>query len=370
MFINIIYDHQIFTRQQYGGISRYYYEVAKRVGKTAGFSATVVAPIYINEFLQYGAINVKGLYLPAGLKTVAERRRLITMVNRILTPLLLGSRRTDVVHETYYSFQSAVRRGCPKVVTIHDMIYEKFPHMFPSNDNTSDAKRAAVARADRVICVSEHTRQDLVAIFGIKPEKTSVIHHGYTLTSNDSFPAPVLNERPFLLFVGGRGGYKNFDILLAAYASSSLLRREFALVAFGGGAFTAHEISKQRELGLDLGTVQQLSGPDELLAARYRQAAALVYPSLYEGFGIPPLEAMSFDCPVVCSNTSSIPEVVGNAARLFDPYDVDDIRKAIESVIMSDLVRHDLIIHGRERIQHFSWDKCATETIEVYKELV
>jgi glycosyltransferase involved in cell wall biosynthesis len=113
-----------------------------------------------------------------------------------------------------------------------------------------------------------------------------------------------------------------------------------------------------------------MSGDDALLSRLYRQATAFVYPSLYEGFGIPPLEAMSFDCPVVCSNTSSIPEVVGDAARLFDPADIDALRAAIEAVVGSPDLRDNLVRRGRKRIRHFSWDRTAMETMDIYRELV
>jgi len=107
-----------------------------------------------------------------------------------------------------------------------------------------------------------------------------------------------------------------------------------------------------------------------ILASYYKAASVFVYPSLYEGFGIPPLEAMSFDCPVVCSNVSSIPEVVGNAGEMFDPYDPDSLRMAIENVVDNDELRQTLIIRGRHRIQFFSWERCAQETLDVYRRVL
>jgi glycosyltransferase involved in cell wall biosynthesis len=365
MKINVIYDYQVFSQQRYGGISRYYYEVAQRVANAPEFTASVVAPLYINEYLKYGRVHVKGVAIP----TLPKTGRLIRTLNRIITPFVMRGLHPDLVHETYYSFQTAAPRGCPKVVTVYDMIHEKFPDLFPSNDKTSKAKRTTVNRADCVICISERTRQDLVEIFGINPEKTTVIHLGYSIMGNGNLLACPVNNSPYLLYVGDRFGYKNFDRLLQAYASSNLLRRDFALVAFGGGAFNDNEIHRQRELGLDDGAVKQLSGLDGLLAALYQHAAALVYPSLYEGFGLPPLEAMSYDCPVICSNTSPMPEIVGQAARFFNPYSIDDIRAVIESVMTSGQISHDLILKGREQLKQFSWEKCAAETMAIYQEL-
>ncbi|MDP9052031.1 MAG: glycosyltransferase family 4 protein, partial [Acidobacteriota bacterium] len=185
-------------------------------------------------------------------------------------------------------------------------------------------------------------------------------------------PEKKLNPRlrPFLLYVGSRLTYKNFERLLEAFAASPLLKNDFDLVCFGGGAFTSKEISLFQQLGLSDECCCQVSGDDATLAALYGSARAFVYPSLYEGFGIPPLEAMSFNCPVVCSGLSSIPEVVGNAAEMFDPYDPESIQKAIERVATDEVLRETLVSRGRERVKQFSWERCAKETLDVYSRVL
>jgi glycosyltransferase involved in cell wall biosynthesis len=161
---------------------------------------------------------------------------------------------------------------------------------------------------------------------------------------------------------------KNFDKLLEAYGSSLKLNQDFQLICFGGGDFSSSEVERVDNFQLGCKVVQ-ISGDDSMLTNLYRGATALVYPSLYEGFGIPPLEAMSFGCPVVCSNVSSIPEVVGNAGEYFDPEDLDSMIDAIEKVVYSEVVLNDLKLLGQKRIKLFSWDLCAKQTIEVYKSL-
>jgi glycosyltransferase involved in cell wall biosynthesis len=174
-------------------------------------------------------------------------------------------------------------------------------------------------------------------------------------------------EKPFLLYVGYRGGYKNFAALLRAYARSPLLRREFLVVCFGGGRFKERELRQISEQNVQRDNVRYLSGSDDLLAALYAAAAALVYPSLYEGFGMPPLEAMSMGCPVVCSNASSLPEVVGEAAEFFDPLREDDLVAAIERVVTSDERRQALVASGRDKCAMFSWQRCVEETMAIYE---
>ncbi len=178
-----------------------------------------------------------------------------------------------------------------------------------------------------------------------------------------SFPGP------YFLYVGQRSGYKNFARLLNAYASLPRIRNEFDLISFGTNAFTPQEKEAIHSLGLDPMRVRHLSGDDASLAYLYRKATAFVYPSLYEGFGLPPLEAMSLGCPVLCSNTSSMPEVVGDAGLFFDPLDSEAIRQAMESVASSLELRRDLISRGTQRVKSFSYDRCAAETLAVYGSL-
>jgi glycosyltransferase involved in cell wall biosynthesis len=176
-------------------------------------------------------------------------------------------------------------------------------------------------------------------------------------------------SKPYLLYVGHRGGYKNFEGFLRAYASSLWLSDNFNVVCFGGGIFSRDEVALIKSLRLSMNHVIQVNGGDNKLASVYRDAALFVYPSLYEGFGIPPLEAMSLGCPVACSNTSSIPEVAGDAAEYFDPYDLDSMRTAMELVLSSEVRLNELIKLGKFRCARFSWDRCAKETLSVYKGL-
>lgn len=359
--MNIVYDHQIFGWQKYGGISRYFYELASRVAAAEGFSASIVAPLHVSSYLAGGGVAVRGVRIPG----IRNSGRILGALNDLISPPFLRRARPDLLHETYYSRRTLAPEGCPKVLTVFDMTHEKFPAAFLSRDDTRDTKRAAVKRADQVICISENTRRDLIDIIGIPAEKTAVVHLGFTLTAGPAAHPP--RGKPFLLYVGARGAYKNFDALLEAYAASPALRSGFDLIAFGGGPFSQAEKERLRACGL-LDSVIQESGNDAVLAALYSEAAAFVYPSLYEGFGIPLLEAMSFDCPVVCSNSSSFPEVAGNAACYFEPENADSIRSAIESVVSSSFLREELTRMGRERITHFSWDRTAQETMDIYKE--
>lgn len=368
--LTICFDTLIFSSQKYGGISRYFCELASRISKTPYIHASIIAPLHINSYLNNTSTNsVIGLKLP----DIGFPRGPLRTLSMLASHPILCIKAPDVIHETYYYPRRIGPRSARRVLTIYDMIHEKMSLSPPPTDKTIKNKALAAERADHIICISESTRRDAVEILGLPIDKTSVIHLGYSLMpSTDSLPIiPKLPlEKPFLLFVGNRSGYKNFLGLLKALGTSRQLTSHYNLICFGGGPLCEDEIKAISSNGIRTNQVLQLDGNDHLLANLYQEASALVYPSFYEGFGIPPLEAMSYDCPVVCSNTSSIPEVVGDAGEYFDPYDTESMRLAIERVTESDHRQNDLKAKGRLRLNAFSWDRCAAETLEIYKKLI
>lgn len=284
--------------------------------------------------------------------------------------LMLRLASPEIIHETYFFPYRLGPRSAKRVLTIHDMIHEKFAAYFDPNDRTSQFKMIAAKRADHIICISESTRRDLIELMGINADKISVVYHGFGLINDKPAEEIALFcDKSFLLYVGARGGYKNFMGLLNAYIASIQLRKHYKLICFGGGDFSQEELEAIEKKGLSCDCVIQIGGDDQVLAMLYKTAIAFVYPSLYEGFGISPLEAMSFNCPVVCSNKGSIPEIVGDAGEYFDPTDIDNMRDAIERVVDSDSRRAELMEKGRQRLKMFSWDRCAKETAAVYRKL-
>ena len=365
--MNILYDHQAISLHRYGGISRYFYEIANHIAAMEGSRVEVFAPLYVNEYFKGGGtVRPIGVYVPPIPKTL----RIIRAINNFASLPLKMRRGVDIFHETYYSRSDFCPRSAKRIVTIHDMTHEKFPGLVSGNDETSGIKADAARRADHVICVSENTRKDVIELLRIPAENTSVVYHGYSLTSTVSSDMAPKPGEPYILYVGHRNRFRNVERLLRVYAASDTLRNHFKLIFFGGGGFTAAEQHMLKELSLSADTVMQMSGGDGVLAKMYSGASAFIYPSLYEGFGIPPLEAMSFGCPVVCSNISSIPEVVGEAAELFNPEDEADMGRALERVVSSPERTGELIRLGRERCKQFSWEKCARQTLDVYKQVI
>lgn len=303
---------------------------------------------------------------------IPKTGQLMLLPNRIVAKRLIEKWKPDIVHETYYSRASCAPRNTCKVLTVYDMIHEKFPQWGSRWDQSASLKRVAVDRADHVICISESTRKDLLDLYDVDPQKVSVVHLGAE-NPPDGMDKGMISggaTRPYLLYVGARPGHKNFTGFLQAFASSCRLRADFDVVAFGGGGFTPDELQELARLGLDSNQVRQVSGGDELLSQLYVCASAFVYPSLYEGFGLPPLEAMGHRCPVVSSNTSSMPEVIGDAGEYFDPASGHDMAEAIERVVYSPSRIEELVSKGLERQANFTWERCAGQTLEIYHQLV
>lgn len=361
--MKVAFDHHIFAYQRYGGVSRYFVELASRL-PAHGVEASVIAPLHINNYLANDSARglTRGKYVRSEFAGIPLA---LGLTNRLAAPLAWRGANPDIVHETYFSAKP-LGKARHRVVTVYDMIHELF---MPNAKLAIAAKRAAVKRADHIICISENTRQDLVRLHDIDPARTSVVHLGYSLTAEaDSAQDGLRGQRPTLLYVGLRGGYKNFSTLLQAYSSSPVLR-EFELIAFGGPPLRRDEQEEINRLGIG-DKVRFESGSDRELAARYQAAAAFICPSKYEGFGIPPLEAMSHGCPVVCSNAGSIPEVVADAGVYFDPNSPEELRTTLERVATDEALQADLRARGYERIAAFSWDKCAADTARIYREIV
>lgn len=366
--MRIAFDEQVFLLQEYGGISRYVCSLARQLAGYSAVEARVFAPLHYNGYLEdLPRALAQGWRIPRVPKTA----RPVFALSALLARRAIRRFRPDIVHQTYYSANAFAPEGARRIITVYDMVSERFPAEFGGSQFT-DTKRIAVSRADHVLCISESTRRDLIELFGVAAERTSVVYLGYDdlVPPVDAGPRTQNGFRPYLLYVGSRGGYKNFATLMRAFASSSWLRSGFSVMCFGGGAFIPDELELFRQLQLADAHVRQISGNDEMLASMYTNAAAFVYPSLYEGFGIPPLEAMSLGCPVICGNTSSIPEVVGDAGEYFDPNDTESMRVAIEAVLQSTGRSQVLVAKGHARRLLFSWERCASETLDVYRSIL
>jgi glycosyltransferase involved in cell wall biosynthesis len=365
--MHIYYDYQIFALQNIGGISRYFVELAGRLScSSRNIKTTVLAPLHINEYLASSSVETVGKKIFG----FPGKHHVLSPVNRIAGTILLKSLTPDIFHETYYSKHLQPVRA-PRVLTVYDMIHERFPEQFRGPDVLiPERKAAAVSRADHIIAISHNTRADLIRYLAVPEEKITVIPLASSFNVSQ-LPPPLNRERhkPYLLYVGLRQGVKNFSTLLGAYAHSKILQNDYDLVCVGGGAFTASELHAIHSAELQK-RVRHLQADDRVLEKLYANATVFVYPSLYEGFGLPLLEAMRCGCPVVCSNTGSMPEIAGDAALYFDPDNEEELRMILENTAQSESDRDLLRNRGYQREKLFSWEACVEKTARLYRSLL
>jgi len=342
--MKILYDSTIFSVQRYGGVSRYFFEIIKRISKYKDIS--------VNTF--------------KGLSILPHR---FSKLNNVFLNCKLLKYKYDIYHPTYYSNSIIRRKHVKTVVTVYDMIHELFLPKFKELAEGIDIKKRSILNADHIICISNTTKNDLKKIYGINDDRISVVYLGVSSDGIDSgyakFNKPV---RPYILYVGRRQGYKNFGLLLDAF-SRLKIENDFDLLCFGGGPFSGAESARFKELGIEK-SVKHEQGTDDLLNFYYKNAFVFIMLSFYEGFGLPLLEAMANNCPVIASNAGSLPEIAQDAALLFSPENADELCSCINSMLKKHNLRSDCIKKGSLLVRNFSWDNTARETYQVYRKVL
>jgi glycosyltransferase involved in cell wall biosynthesis len=313
-------------------------------------------------------------------EAVPDRSANYSVREQLSLPLNLWRGRVDVFHAPHYVFSPLTT--CPTVVTIHDCIHLRFPQYLPHRAAHLYARvflRVAARRARRVLTVSEASKRDILHYLQIPEAKVEVIPNAlderFELPPSDTEVARVrdrfLLNSPFILYTGNIKPHKNLDRLIEAFAL--LRRREFDGVKL---LIIGDEISKYPNLRRLVHRHQlhqhvRFLGfvPDATLAVLYRLASLFVFPSLYEGFGLPPLEAMASGTPVISSNVSSLPEVVGDAALLIDPLNPQAIADAMARVLCDGELRSELVRRGHERVRAFSWQRSVARIRDIYADV-
>ncbi|XRP97069.1 glycosyltransferase family 4 protein [Methanocaldococcus sp. 16A] len=285
----------------------------------------------------------------------------------------------DIVHSPENVSLFIKFKKTKKIITIYDIMAFCFPDVcnFITRNRYKILLPKTLKTSDKIISISNHTKQDLIKHFKIPEDKIKVIH----LAANEDYKPLKENEinkikqkynlnYPFILYVGGLAPNKNIERLIQAFYKLKKQGINHKLILTGIKRYKYKSIFETIEkLNLQKDVIFTGYVPDEDLPGLYNAADLFVYPSLYEGFGLPPLEAMACGTPVITSNTSSLPEVVGDAGIMVNPYDVDELAKAMYEVLTNDGLREELSKKGLERAKLFSWKKCAEEHLKVYEEV-
>lgn len=381
--MKILFDYQAFSMQTHGGVSRcfveniahfpsqieseiaivesnnlylYEYDLTKKIRPLSISRETFLGGVNgICKETLYNALN----YIPF----LATPKK----VNKKCAIEKLKENSFDIFHPTFYDdyFLPYLKR--PFVLTVHDLTCERHPEISKKNDIQVKGRRKLLGKAEHVVAVSNHTKVDLIDIYGVDPSKISVIYHGGPEITLPLAGEKALFDFPYFLYVGARNvGYKNFVPFIEECVPLLNENKELHIVCTGM-PFSEQEQKLFRLHGIECQVVHKYASSTELVNI-YHHALAFIYPSSYEGFGIPILEAFACDCPAFLNHASCFPEIAQNAASYFE---INKTRRTLTKVLEDylnniDNVRPKLIQEGKKRLADFSWNKSAQQLVDVY----
>lgn len=376
--VRVLYDYQAFTWQKYGGVSNCFAQLIAHLPKDIKYHVAIKETdnVHLKDagisdarpIKLYGDNFLGTKFFPGKYRLYRYFTKLFPMLtadgqNSLEAINCLQQGNFDVFHPTFFDpYFLKYLHGKPFVLTIHDMIPEL---VYENHDDPQVARKALLAKqASHIIAVSEKTKEDIIKVLHIPDEKITVIPHGVVTCK----PQPVDIRYKYILYVGGRNlPYKNFRPMVRSLSPFLREHKDVNLLCTGPG-FTKEEQELFRNLDI-YSQVKHKYCSDAELAWLYSHALLFVFPSLYEGFGIPILEAYQNNCPVFVNNTSCFPEVCGDAAIYFELNSKQDtLVKAINSFLGGD--REGLLNLQRERLKKYSWERSSRMLAEVYKQVI
>ena len=362
--MRVLLDGQSF-RQRRGGISRYFASLLAEFRSHPELGIEAITPFrYVNNdfLLDLDPVRYKRPWVSDSSVSLMA----FTILNQMRPR---RSVHPEIVHHTGYSAKYLrVGEGVRRVSTVHDMIPELFPHYFGRSNPHLD-KQKFVESSDAVLCVSESTRKDLLRIFGPPRGEVFVTPLGVSPRFSPHATKPRWTPEEYLLFVGHRQGYKGFPTLLNAFSRVARHHTELQLVCVGGTPFDAEEVAAIDGSGLANRLSQQVVDDAEL-PGLYASARAFVFPSLYEGFGLPVLEAFACGCPALLADIPCFREVADEAALFFPASDPTALADLIEHILVDQVLRAATVRRGLLRAKVFPWHRTARLTAEAYGEIL
>lgn len=358
--MKVLFDHQLFSYQRIGGASKYFCELLYHMPKDMWETTTVFSNNqYVHDLKLFDSKHLLPNHYFKG------QGRIMNELNKPHSIRILKRQEFDVFHQTHFEPYCITPLGNkPMVTTFHDI---NFSTLSP-NPKIVKQQEISLKRADHIIAVSENTKKDMINLFNIDEKKVSVIYHGIEFVDLETIDSEKIFNFPYILYVGTRRNHKNWDKFIKSFALVSQKFPEIKLVCTGK-QFTNEEINYLKELNLS-DKVFLITATEYEIIKLYRDCLLFIFPSLYEGFGMPLLEAMAYKAPVLCSKASCFPEIASDAAEYFNPDSIDDMYSSMVKVIDDEEYRDLLVKKGSVRVKDFSWDICAEKHIEIYKSLI
>lgn len=363
----VLLDNIVFCLQRIGGVSNYWYNLLKesRGNKNIFY--------FENKYLNNN--YYRNLIRLPNERVIKDKSNTPLKIKRYL-PIRNIDKSFNIFHSSYYRY---AKGNIKNVTTVHDFMYEKYlPKYNFKRIIHSLQKYSALKHSDYIIGVSKNTLNDMLRYYSeFRNKKIRVVYHGI---NSDFYPIEgkkdfiIIQNRKlyynsYFFYFGNRKGYKNFKLLIQAYSNLLKNNKDIpALVIAGGGDFDKEEVKLLMEKEVLSNIIKLKEIDNNELNLLYNYCSGFIYPSLYEGFGMPVLEAMKAGSPVICSNSSSLPEVAGEAAIFITPSNVFDLEKALFD-LLDNSIRKDLINLGYKQSKKFSWGKTYKETLEVYNSL-
>lgn len=372
--MKILLDPQIFNQQTYGGISRYYAEIFSILSKRKDIE--ILLPLYKsdNTYLKNTDLLIDNKPLNFFYNILSALKISTRSLRKKKSDKLLKrcfeENSYDIFVPTYYDpyFLNQIN-GKPFVLTVYDMIHELMPQYFENDPyNVVEFKSILIKKATKIIAVSNNTKKDILKFYPeIDPDKIEVIYHGSSIRieSNVKVNLPA----SYILYVGSRANYKNFRFLVNALSPLLKANPKLNLLAAGGGEFDDDEMKWIKSLRLEKQIIQKSFKENEL-GYFYQNAELFVFPSLYEGFGIPVLEAMASGCPIILTKQGSFPEIAGEAGIYFDSNSEEDLRDKIQQLLDDKELRADFVKKGLEQVKKYNWKDAAEQCLKIYQEAI
>lgn len=357
--VKVLFEHSIFLHQKVGGISNYILKLNENLEHNK-IEASIISFISINKKLEK---NKNQITLLKFKKIPKFCRKLFFYINDCFFLIYSRFFKPNIIHFSYYNNNLIKFLKIPYVLTVYDLISEKYQIA-----NKQFYKKNLIDNAKHIICISNFTKSELINTYDVPERKISVIHLG--IDNDFSKINKISNSKKrYILFVGDRDRYKNFEKLVFAFASSDYLKTNFEIICFGGQIFNIREKKLFQELNVDRKIIQTF-GDDKSLKKFYEEANVFVSVSLMEGFGLTLLEAMKYKCPVLCSDIPVFREILGNSCEFVDPKNPKKIKEKLEKILKSKNEQNRLIQLGIDKVSEYSWKKCAFETSEIYKKIL
>lgn len=360
--MDICYTGDAFRNQSRGGVSRYFCEIATRIDDYDGANTFINAPIHFNLHLKDANFRRNNHYFPYSTQRFGFNRR-VTQISKRIEKARFHRQSFDLVHFTSLkNYEWGFKEE--KVVTIFDLIREK-------EDRTGEKFRllaSILKEQKKVITISQSVKREILENFKILEDSVHVTYLGVSNNFSEHYKSLTLLEGiPYILFVGQRRGYKNFNRLLEAFAMGNELRNNFMIIAAGGGSFSTQEKLLIEKLGLTRNVVQ-VTATESKLGELYRGASAFIFPSLAEGFGLPLIEAIYAGTRIACSDIPVFREIGLEVPNYFDPLSVHSIYLSLLKTLKSQQIEV-AQFHEMAQLSRFSWDKCALDTYCIYRKI-